>query len=152
MSLDSGGLRHTFAPETPMVMAMALNELCQYPESVRAIGLFKRDYEKPYKWLSTWSSQTKHEPLYPTVVKFLRKQAPDVPDRVGSEWVRSLVFITDQDELNLIIDEVESTKALGKSGAKEQKKIASEARALALTLKGEGQDEGRRHASPGRPQ
>src|SRR5581483_11569629 len=55
MNLEAGGLRHTFAPEAGMVMAMALNELCQYPESVRAIQLLRKHYEQPYKWLSEWA-------------------------------------------------------------------------------------------------
>ena len=46
MNLDGGGLRHTFAPEAAMVSAMAMNELCQYPDAVREITVFRRNYEK----------------------------------------------------------------------------------------------------------
>lgn len=104
-----------------MVMAMSLNELCQYPESVRAIRAFQRNYEKAYKWLG--SSIT--ENLYPLAVQYVRRApAQTVPDRVASEWVRSPLFISSQDELNLLFDEQESTIALGRSGAKEQTKLA----------------------------
>ena len=121
MNLQAGGLRHTFAPEAPMVMAMALNELCQYPESVRAIRSFQRNYEKAYKWLGA----NVNDNLYPKAVQFIRR-APgqEVPDRIASEWVRSPMFISSQDELNLLFEEQESTIALGRSGAREQTKIA----------------------------
>jgi hypothetical protein len=123
MNLDAGGLRHTFAPESGMVMAMALNELCQYPESVRAIQLLRKHYEAPYKWLDDWSKDRKH--LYPLAVEFLRK-AGKTPERIGSEWVRSPVVIASQDEINLIFDEKEAQTALGKAGVQEQKRIAEE--------------------------
>ena len=124
MTLQAGGLRHTFAPEAPMVMAMALNELCQYPESVRAINMFRKNYEKPYEWLQTGLTSSGNN-LYPLAVKFVRKSPGfTVPDRVASEWVRSPLFLSSQDELNLLFDEKESTTALGKSGAKEQTKLA----------------------------
>ncbi|MGK5084936.1 hypothetical protein WDW37_16735 [Bdellovibrionota bacterium FG-1] len=121
MNLQAGGLRHTFTPEAPMVMAMALNEICQYPESVRAIRSFKKHYEKPYAWLTSHSL----DDLYPTAIQYVR-HAPDftAPDRVASEWVRSPLFISSQDELNLLFDEQEATLALGRSGALEQAKIA----------------------------
>jgi hypothetical protein len=121
MTLQAGGLRHTYAPEAPMVMAMALNELCQYPESVRAIHVFRKNYEKAYEWLQKGISGN----LYSLAIKYVRK-TPNlpVPDRVASEWVRSPLFISSQEELNLLFDEKESTLALGKSGAKEQSKLA----------------------------
>jgi hypothetical protein len=123
MNLQVGGLRHAYAPEAPMVAAMALNELCQYPESVRAIRTFQKNYEKSHAWLSAHPL----DHLYPLAVQFL-KRAPGltVPDRVASEWVRSPLFIASQDELNLLFDEQDSTVALGRSGAKEQSKIAAE--------------------------
>lgn len=121
VTLQAGGLRHTFAPEAPMVMAMSLNELCQYPESVRAINVFRKNYEKPYQWLQTGISSN----LYPLAVKFVRKTPGSlVPDRIASEWVQSPLFISSQDELNLLFEEKVSTVALGKSGAKEQAKLA----------------------------
>jgi hypothetical protein len=121
VTLQAGGLRHTFAPEAPMVMAMSLNELCQYPESVRAINVFRKNYEKPYQWLQTGISPN----LYPLAVKFVKKTPGQVvPDRVASEWVQSPLFISSQDELNLLFEEKVSTLALGKSGANEQLKLA----------------------------
>jgi hypothetical protein len=124
MTLQSGGLRHTYAPEATMVMAMALNELCQYPESVRAIQIFRKNYEKSYEWLQTGLAKDGSN-LYPLAVKYVKKTPGfNVPDRVAGEWVRSPLFISSQEELNLLFDEKESTVALGKSGAREQSKIA----------------------------
>jgi hypothetical protein len=124
MTLQAGGLRHTFAPEAPMVMAMALNELCQYPESVRSIQTFRKNYEKSYQWLQA-GLPDHQDNLYALAVKYVRRVPGfNVPDRVASEWVRSPVFLSNQDELNLLFDEKESTVALGKSGAKEQAKLA----------------------------
>jgi hypothetical protein len=58
-------------------------------------------------------------------VKYVKKTPGfNVPDRVAGEWVRSPLFISSQEELNLLFDEKESTVALGKSGAREQSKIA----------------------------
>lgn len=120
MNLEAGGLRHTFEPEAPMVMAMALNELCQYPESVRAIQLFRKNYEPSYRWLAAW---THGEPLYPLALDYLKKRGK-TPDRIASEWVKSPLFISDQDEINLIFDEVENSTRLGRSGAQEQRATA----------------------------
>lgn len=119
----AGGLRHTFAPEAPMVAAMALNEICQYPESIKAINTFKKNYEKPFKWLDSW--QKNQTPLYGAAVEFLQKKG-DVPARVGTEWVRSPLFLSYQGRINLLIDEKDFATALGKQGAKEQRKLAAD--------------------------
>lgn len=139
LNLQQGGLRHTFAPEAPMVMAMALNELCQYPESVRATNVFKKHYEGPFTWLYNWNhdAQRRDEPLYPLAVEFLKRdkkasrETPEdrarprrVPDKVASEWVRSPLFISSQDEINLLFDEQDGTGKLGRSGSQEQTRAA----------------------------
>lgn len=120
MNLSAGGMRRTYAPEAPMVMAMALNELCQYPESIRATQQFKRDYEHSYRWLNRWRQQ--RAPLYPQAVKFVKKEG-DTPERIASEWVRSPLFIASQEEINLIFQEQESSAQLGKSGGREQRRL-----------------------------
>ena len=136
-NLQVGGLRHTFAPEAPMVMAMALNEICQYPESIRAVNVFRKNYDKPYKWLRAWASKDPKDPstnLYPLAVQFVEKKG-DVPDRVASEWVKSPLFISSQSEINLLFEERDSTIALGRSGAIEQRRIATDLIKLAKELK-----------------
>jgi hypothetical protein len=135
VNLEAGRMRSTFAPEGPMVMAMALNELCQYPESIGAINLFKKRYEKPFRWLASWNRE---EPLYPMAIAFLRRQG-NVPDRIAGEWVRSPLFISSQDEINILFQEQKSTSSLAKIAYSEQVKLANEiiqkARALKPLLK-----------------
>ena len=131
VSMQSGGFRKTFTPEPLMVMAMALNELCQYPDSLKAISAFKHNYEKPYRWLKDSSAGMNY---YKETIKFLKRESR-VPERIGSEWLRSPVFIANQEEINLIIVERGASLGLGRAGGREQKRIASEARQIAAVLK-----------------
>jgi tetratricopeptide (TPR) repeat protein len=131
MNLQAGGLRHTFAPEAPMVMAMALNEICQYPESVKAVNHFKKLYDKSYRWLASWNPE---QGLYSKAVQFIKGKS-DVPDRVASEWVRSPMFIATQTEINLIFTEKSISGDLSKSGAIEQRKIAEDLLARVIDLR-----------------
>ena len=128
IALQAGGLRHTFAPEAPMVMAMALNEICQYPESIRAVGFFRKQYEKPYRWLAAWNSQanTDQNNLYPLAVAYVKKLKIPVPDRIASEWVKSPLFISSQGEINLLFEEKGNSSGLTKSGSQEQTAIGLE--------------------------
>jgi tetratricopeptide (TPR) repeat protein len=125
MNLQAGGLRKTFAPEAPMVMSMAMNEICQFPDSLNAANIFRKNYEKSFKWLDQWRIQGKSENLYKLAVQFLKKQG-DTPVRVASEWVRSPVFLANQDEINLLFDEKDSASSLNKWGSKEQNRIGQE--------------------------
>lgn len=138
MSLNSGGLEATFAPEAPMVMAMALNELCQYPHSIRAIDLFRTQYKEPYHWLKQWRKRAKKKDpkawnLYPTAIRYL-KGSVDVPEKVVSEWIRSPLFLSSQSEINLLIDENNRGKKFSETAQTEQvgraKKLLAELRKL----------------------
>ena len=133
MNLEAGGLRHTFTPEAPMVMAMALNELCQYPESVHSIRVFRQNYEKSFKWLS----ENSFTGLYPLAVSFIKKEPGKalVPDRVASEWVRSPLFIASQGEINRLFEEKDSTVHVGKTGVVEQRRQVQEILTTARDLK-----------------
>ena len=136
-SLQSGGMRHTFAPEGPMVMAMALNELCQYPQSLRTINGFRKNYEKSYRWLNEWNHQKKSAKanLYALALQYVRKEKNGVPDRVASEWVRSPLFISNQEEVNLLFDEKKYSSDTGIRAIKELKGEASDIRSAARDLK-----------------
>ena len=126
MNLQQGGLKNTFTPEAPMVMAMALNEICQYPSSVAAVASFKRRYEKPFKWLDHWAQEgadPSQSKLYKEAVRFLGKKS-DVPNAIGTEWVRSPLFISSQDEINLLFDTRGSAKQFSASANAEQNKLA----------------------------
>jgi hypothetical protein len=135
MNLEAGGLHHTFEPEAPMVMAMAMNELCQFPEAVKSIHGFRKHYEATYRWLSNWIKQDNAPDLYETLAKFLKRQPVDVPDRIASEWIRSPLFIASQDEVNLYFDEKDAAPKLSKAGANEQRKMAQDILKKARDLK-----------------
>jgi len=137
MNLEAGGIRHTYAPEAPMVMAMAMNELCQYPESVKAIKSFRKNYESSYRWLSNWVNMKNADSskLYETSVDFIKRKPSDVPERVASEWVRSPLFISSQDEINLYFDERDASPRVSKAAAIEQRKVGQDILKKARELK-----------------
>lgn len=127
LNLQSGGLARTFAPEAPMVMAMALNEICQYPESLQATEGFRKRYEASYAWLSRWNSnRSERNNLHQLAVDFLKKRKAQVPERVASEWVRSPVFIRRQEELNLIGRQRIRLSEESRLAIQEQKRLGQE--------------------------
>lgn len=98
--------RHAFSPGTLMLMAMALNELCQYPGALKTVAIFRSDYRKIFDWLKAWAAAPR--PLYPVALAQLEKKLPKeqaVPAPVFTEWMRSPVFVALQREINLIQDE-----------------------------------------------
>jgi hypothetical protein len=108
-----------------MDMSMALNEICQYPDSLNAANIFRKNYEKSFKWLDQWRNNGKKDNLYKLAVQFLKKEG-DTPVRVASEWVRSPIFLSSQDEINLLFDEKDSAASLNKWGSKEQNRLGQE--------------------------
>ncbi|MEK6579982.1 MAG: hypothetical protein AABZ55_12205, partial [Bdellovibrionota bacterium] len=137
LALQAGGMRKTYAPESVMVMAMALNEICQYPESVKAIGSFKRNYESVFRWLSNFERAHKagsSESLYPKAISFVKGKS-DVPVRIASEWIRSPLFTASQDEINLLFDEKEAAAKVEKVGGAETRRLSTEILNFALALK-----------------
>lgn len=106
VSLQSGSLRRTFTPESLMVASMALNELCLYPESLHVVETFKRKYKSSHDWLQTFNHMPdgRKEPLYRYAAAFLKQKpmASMPPDLVVVEWIRSPVFISRQQALNLL--------------------------------------------------
>jgi tetratricopeptide (TPR) repeat protein len=125
ITLQAGGLRKTFTPEAPMVMAMAMNEICQYPESIKAATNFKKSYAPIYGWLDHWKKTSEKDNLYKLAIQYLKHEG-DVPDRIAGEWIRSPVFISDQDEINLLFDEKVAATSMTSWGAKEQKSLTHE--------------------------
>ncbi|MBU6154570.1 MAG: hypothetical protein KGP28_09745 [Bdellovibrionales bacterium] len=99
LQLRSGGLRHTFAPEPIMVSAMALNELCIYPESIRMVQAFVKDYLSSFNWL-------KKNPNRPDGYDLTLKAIKNVqvaPSKLTTEWIRRPEFLTRQTEINEMI-------------------------------------------------
>jgi hypothetical protein len=146
-SLRVGGMMHTFAPESPMVMAMALNEICQYPDALKAMDLFRRDYEQAYRWLSESNARD----FYRLAIAYIKDdRKAGVPHKVAAEWIRSPLFLARQDEVNLIIEERGILGKVGKEAVAEYHKMTLEllkfARGIRVALK-----EARAKAKPGDP-
>ncbi len=133
-NLQLGRMKGTFTPEAPVVMAMALNELCQYPDSLRAVQLFHRDYDAAYQWLQGWS-RNPAKPLYPIALSFLQNRAQSpVPERIAGEWVRSNTFISRQQEIHRLYGEKHATQAFLKGGEQARAGLAREIRQVAGDL------------------
>jgi hypothetical protein len=99
LQLRSGGLRHTFAPEPIMVSAMALNELCIYPESIRMVQAFVKDYLSSFNWLK---KNTNRPDGYDLTLKAI-KNVQVAPSKLTTEWIRRPEFLTRQTEINEMI-------------------------------------------------
>lgn len=141
ISIQSGWMKFTFTPEPLMVSAIALNEICRYPEALRMITVFRREYKNPFHWLQVHSGPSLDEKssLYRLAISFLKKDpvADSLPKRVANEWIRSPVFLSHQEGLNLIINENRAIRALGKSGQKEQKDQVLQLLGMARKLRNE---------------
>lgn len=93
--LETGVLKRTFAPEAPMVLAIALNEICQFPSALRASHLFRKGYESTFAYLDGPQPHS----YYQEALLFLKKKNR-VPEKIGGEWIRNREFISRQDEIN----------------------------------------------------
>ncbi|MEK7692084.1 MAG: hypothetical protein AAB425_13805 [Bdellovibrionota bacterium] len=127
LSLRLGGLRRTFTPEASMVLAMSLNELCQYPDAIRAVKLFRKDFGDARSWLAKWSTSPREAApsgLYPIAAGYLKNTKSAVPLRIASEWTRSPLFLARQDALNLLFRESKGRPILLSDAAIQQKQLA----------------------------
>jgi hypothetical protein len=98
LNLQAGAFRRVFTPEAPMVMAMAFNELCLFPDSLKALEYFRTHYTPSFNYLQ--ELEKKPQPLYPQLLAYLAKK-PGVPDKIASEWIRSPYFLSRQDRMTL---------------------------------------------------
>ncbi len=124
IGLQSGALKQTFAPEALMVMAMALNEMCRFPDAMSVIQSFRRNFKDSYFWLKNDSLsdpklQVDH---YHRAVDFAKGLASaQVPAPIASEWIRSSVFLANQEQINLIFKENGLANQLSQEGKNEQR-------------------------------
>lgn len=131
-SLQTGALRRVFTPESPMVMAMALNEICQFPEALKAAQIFRRRYESSYRWLEKWSQAGSPEGrlnLWQEAIRFIQRQPTGVPEAVASEWIRSPLFLSRQDEMSQIAKQKPRYVEFSKQGIKKQRELLRALRA-----------------------
>jgi hypothetical protein len=105
-----------------MVAAMALNELCNYPDSIRMIQAFAKDYEPSFQWLT---QNTNRDDGYVLTVKAVKGQA-GAPAKLSTEWIRSPEFLTRQKEINTILLEPKHIEEIEGFAQKEQSKLAED--------------------------
>lgn len=135
LALQSGNMRMTFAPESLMVAAMSLNELCLFPESLHMLGIFKRDYRSSYEWLKENAGKgAKDRKFYPESIAFLQGKKTAVPPRVATEWLRSPIFLSKQQAINQTFKQERKIKGLIKAAADYEKKKARELASLRFAL------------------
>jgi tetratricopeptide (TPR) repeat protein len=107
-NLVLGGLSKTFQPEAYETLSMALLETCNYDAALQTYQHFRKIYGKPYFFLR--DAQKSGLDLYGTLSAFLLgKMKGKVPERVGVEWSADPVFLANQSEINLGMDEAAST-------------------------------------------
>ncbi len=139
LNFQMGGFQKTFAPDAIMTMAMALNELCHYPTALKSVGFLRRFYRPSYYWLRKWydgrANDKNNEQLYKLAVRYLETEKTEVPMRVMSEWLRSPVFISHQEEMNLLMDERGSARSLQKELRQEYKRLKDELVEISKKLK-----------------
>jgi len=119
MQLRAGVLRNTFAPEPLMVAAMALNELCLYPDSIRMTQAFVNDYSKTHEWLT---ANPNPSDLYSEVLKVLKGKST-VPSKVATEWLKNPSFLSRQKELNLLIETPKMLTSIHQKAVLEQNRL-----------------------------
>jgi tetratricopeptide (TPR) repeat protein len=127
----SGNEKSSFAPEAPLVMSMALNELCQYPDSLAASRRYKSDYADSIRWLSAWFArpEASRPSLYSLAVEALRAPGRSpVPARVASEWLRTPAFGADQQEISRLFAEPAQAARFFGEGDRELHSLAAEIR------------------------
>jgi hypothetical protein len=122
-NLMVGNLKNTFAPEANVIMAIAFNETCHFPEALESIKYFRKSYNRALRWLHDWNTKNnagQGPDLYGLVAAYLKKEkSARVPARVGTEWLRSPVFLGNQQELNLLYDEADIIKKVSADIARE---------------------------------
>jgi hypothetical protein len=101
-SLQTGLMAKTFNPEAPVVGAIALVELCHYPDALRQLKHLQKSYLSTYKWLYSWASGGQNQHLYDLLLDVLSKKKTGIPSKVSAEWIRSSVYLAAQKELNLV--------------------------------------------------
>jgi hypothetical protein len=119
LQLRSAALKTTFAPEPVMVAAMGLNEICIFPESIRMIQSFVKDYEATYQWLS---QNPNSKEGYVLTLKALRRQA-QVPVKLATEWIRRPEFLTRQNEINTLLGHTKLITEIETAAALEQNRL-----------------------------
>ncbi len=119
LQLRTGNLRNTFVPEPMMVAAMALNEICIYPESIRMVQTLVKDYAPIHDWLE---KNKDREDGYSLATQTLKNQST-APTKLATEWLRAPEFLTRQKEINTLIGQAKLMESIESQATQEQKRI-----------------------------
>lgn len=147
LSLTKGGLGNTFSPDGIMVLSMAFSELCQYSPALKAVQFFHKTYRPTYDWLT---AHLRDQP-YPLLTNYLRGTQSPVPPPILTEWARSSVFITHQDEINRYLDFEKEAGAFLRAQLEEGRRLGVEITELATNIRERLQkfrEENRKKKSP----
>jgi TolA-binding protein len=107
-NLVLGALSKTYDPAAYETLTMALFETCNYNEALQTYQHFRKIYGKSYFFLR--DMQKAGTGFYPKLAAYLLGKAKGkVPDRVGTEWSSDPIFLADQSEINLGLDEGAAT-------------------------------------------
>lgn len=114
VSLQMPRLRNTFAPEAFFVTAVAMNELCLYADALRTVNQWKKTYHADFLWLEAHQAAEKKESekIYPLALRFLNGKDSNVPERIGTEWLRSPIFANYQEGINFYFDRMRKIENL----------------------------------------
>jgi hypothetical protein len=95
LQLERGLLARTFAPEAPMVLAMSLNELCQFPAALGTVARFKRRWQPVHQWLEEFTARP--SALLPLTRQVLKKR-PDtrIPEMVAWQLIQAPQYLSQE--------------------------------------------------------
>jgi hypothetical protein len=125
LSLQTGWLQNTYSPEGLMVMAIAFNETCHFPEALRAVELFRRQYQEAAAWLADPKNHDKSK-LYGWAAATLKKDPlVRIPFRVAGEWLRSPHFLERQGEINRMLGQGKMAEGQYATARIQQKKLVT---------------------------
>ncbi len=113
-NFEVGMLKTTFQPEALSIKAMGLNELCQFPESLKSVRQFQQSYRDSFQWLKKWSAMpaATQTLLYPHAVEALKGSASkQVPAPLARAWSRSATFLAEQAEIHSLFREEAKARA-----------------------------------------
>jgi len=142
LSLQAGTLKRVFAPESLLVLSMALNELCRYPEAQQALNLLRKGYSESAGFFE--SNTLSALPLESVALQALRKKGTAdtndklrIPRQLETELLASPVFQEAQREKKLWRDEIEALATIPERARQEQNALAAEIVKLSRDIKSE---------------
>jgi len=141
LQLERGLLARTFAPEAPMVLAMSLNELCQFPSALAAISRFKRRWQTVHQWFE--DDRRRPAALLPRTRRILKKEKETgIPAMVAWELIQAPQYLAQESFIATLTSESRLFEALA-SGIRSEKlrlaqKIVESSRDLTTRIVREG--------------